>query len=457
MEKLLKGGLVVSGQSVQQADVLLDGQKICAVGEHLSSGKGEIIDCRGKLLFPGFIDGHTHFDLAVAGTVTADDFATGSRAALRGGTTMVVDFSAPDKGETLRHGLDLWREKAAGKAACDYGFHMTIDDWNAGISREIGEMVAEGIPTFKMYMTYPAMMIGDRDMFSAMEALRDLGGLAGYHCENSGVIDALIAQYLSTGDTGPGAHPLSRPAAAEAEAVSRLLRLAEIAETPVIIVHLSTAAALEEVRAARRRGQTVFVETCPHYLLLRDDVYFQEDYSQAARYVCAPSIREVGNPEALLYGLANGEIQTIATDHCSFTLQQKDAGRGDFTKIPGGLPGVETRGLLAYSLLVGGHVLDLGQLVQVLAENPAKLYGMWPRKGVIAPGSDADIVVYDPKADTVITAEGQESRAGYTPFEGFQTCGSIRSVYLRGSLAVDKGVVLAGSHGQYIHRDRPML
>lgn len=457
MEKLLKGGLVVSGQSVQQADVLLDGQKICAVGEHLSSGKGEIIDCRGKLLFPGFIDGHTHFDLAVAGTVTADDFATGSRAALRGGTTMVVDFSAPDKGETLRHGLDLWREKAAGKAACDYGFHMTIDDWNAGISREIGEMVAEGIPTFKMYMTYPAMMIGDRDMFSAMEALRDLGGLAGYHCENSGVIDALIAQYLSTGDTGPGAHPLSRPAAAEAEAVSRLLRLAEIAETPVIIVHLSTAAALEEVRAARRRGQTVFVETCPHYLLLRDDVYFQEDYSQAARYVCAPPIREVGNPEALLYGLANGEIQTIATDHCSFTLQQKDAGRGDFTKIPGGLPGVETRGLLAYSLLVGGHVLDLGQLVQVLAENPAKLYGMWPRKGVIAPGSDADIVVYDPKADTVITAEGQESRAGYTPFEGFQTCGSIRSVYLRGSLAVDKGVVLAGSHGQYIHRDRPML
>ena len=457
MKHLLKGGLVVGGSGPVRADVLIDGEQVAAVGLNLDNMAQQITDVTGMLLFPGFIDGHTHFDLDVCNTTTADDFYSGSRSALRGGTTTIVDFACPNKGESLRHGLDLWHQKADGKAACDYGFHMTIDDWNPDIRRELPAMFDEGISTFKMYMTYPAMMIGDRDMFSAMEALRDLGGLAGYHCENSGVIDALIAQYLSTGDTGPGAHPLSRPAAAEAEAVSRLLRLAEIAETPVIIVHLSTAAALEEVRAARRRGQTVFVETCPHYLLLQDDVYFQEDYSQAARYVCAPPIREIGNQAALLYGLANGEIQTIATDHCSFTLQQKDAGRGDFTKIPGGLPGVETRGLLAYSLLVGGHVLSVGQLAQVLAENPAKLYGMWPRKGVIAPGSDADIVVYDPKADTVITAEGQESRAGYTPFEGFQTCGSIHSVYLRGSLAVDKGVVLAGSHGKYIHRDRPML
>lgn len=457
MKHLLKGGLVVGGSGPVRADVLIDGEQVAAVGLNLDEMAQQITDVTGMLLFPGFIDGHTHFDLDVCNTTTADDFYSGSRSALRGGTTTIVDFACPNKGESLRHGLDLWHQKADGKAACDYGFHMTIDDWNPDIRRELPAMFDEGISTFKMYMTYPAMMIGDRDMFSAMEALRDLGGLAGYHCENSGVIDALIAQYLSTGDTGPGAHPLSRPAAAEAEAVSRLLRLAEIAETPVIIVHLSTAAALEEVRAARRRGQTVFVETCPHYLLLQDDVYFQEDYSQAARYVCAPPIREIGNQAALLYGLANGEIQTIATDHCSFTLQQKDAGRGDFTKIPGGLPGVETRGLLAYSLLVGGHVLSVGQLAQVLAENPAKLYGMWPRKGVIAPGSDADIVVYDPKADTVITAEGQESRAGYTPLEGFQTCGSIRSVYLRGSLVVDKGVVLAGSHGKYIHRDRPML
>ena len=194
MKKLFRGGLVVSGREVRQADVLLDGQHVSAVGEHLSADGGEIIDCRGMLLFPGFIDGHTHFDLPVAGTVTADDFATGSRAALRGGTTMVVDFSAPDNGETLRHGLDLWREKAAGKAACDYGFHMTIDDWNEGISREIGEMAAEGIPTFKMYMTYPAMMIPEGDMYKALLRLKEVGGIAGVHCENSGIIDVLIAQ-----------------------------------------------------------------------------------------------------------------------------------------------------------------------------------------------------------------------------------------------------------------------
>lgn len=457
MKHLLKGGLVVGGSGPVRADVLIDGEKVAAVGLGLDSLAETITDVSGMLLFPGFIDGHTHFDLDVCNTTTVDDFYSGSRSALRGGTTTIVDFACPNKGESLQYGLDLWHKKADGKAACDYGFHMTIDDWNPDIRRELPAMFDQGISTFKMYMTYPAMMIGDRDMFSAMESLRDLGGLAGFHCENSGVIDALIAQYLSTGDTGPGAHPLSRPASAEAEAVSRLLRLAEVAETPVIIVHLSTAAALEEVRAARRRGQTVFVETCPQYLMLDDRVYFQEDYSQSARYVCAPPIRELGNQNALLYGLSNGEIQTIATDHCSFTLKQKDAGRGDFTKIPGGLPGVETRGVLAYSLLVGGCIMDVGQLAQVLCENPAKLYGMWPRKGVIAPGSDADIVVYDPKADTVITAEGQESRAGYTPFEGFETTGSIRSVYLRGTLAVDKGTVLAGSHGQYIHRDRPML
>ena len=454
MKHLLKGGLVVGGSGPVRADVLIDGEQVAAVGLNLDSMAQQITDVTGMLLFPGFIDGHTHFDLDVCNTTTADDFYSGSRSALRGGTTTIVDFACPNKGESLRHGLDLWHQKADGKAACDYGFHMTIDDWNPDIRRELPAMFDEGISTFKMYMTYPAMMIGDRDMFSAMEALRDLGGLAGYHCENSGVIDALIAQYLSTGDTGPGAHPLSRPAAAEADAVSRLLRLAEIAETPVIIVHLSTAAALEEVRAARRRGQTVFVETCPHYLLLRDDVYFQEDYSQAARYVCAPPIREVGNPEALLYGLANGEIQTIATDHCSFTLQQKDAGRGDFTKIPGGLPGVETRGILLYSEGVANGRISAPQMCALLSETPAKLYGAFPKKGILAPGSDADIVVLDPDAQGRITAADQAANVDYSPYEGFITQGKIDQVYLRGHLTVDKGEILGAPRGKYLFRKR---
>lgn len=457
MEKLLKGGLVVSCQSVQQADVLLDGQKICAVGEHLSSDRGEIIDCRGKLLFPGFIDGHTHFDLAVAGTVTADDFATGSRAALRGGTTMVVDFSAPDKGETLRHGLDLWREKAAGKAACDYGFHMTIDDWNAGISQEIGEMVAEGIPTFKMYMTYPAMMIPEGDMYNALLRLKEVGGIAGVHCENSGIIDALIAKAKAEGRLSPASHPRTRPAPLEAEAISHLLRMAELADTPVIIVHLSTAAGLEEVRAARKRGQTVYVETCPHYLLLEGSVYDAPEYREAAKFVCAPPIRKKEDQEALWDALRNGEIQTVATDHCSFTLAQKDMGREDFTKIPGGLPGVETRGTLLYTAGVAAGRITLQDMCRVLCENPAKLYGCWPRKGVIAPGSDADIVVYDPAADSIITAADQVMNVDYSPYEGFRTAGSIAQVYLRGALAVDHGKVLAGPDGQFIPRGECVL
>ena len=219
MKTLFKGGLVVSGQQVRRADVLLEDQRVSAVGADLSAEGGETVDCRGMLLFPGFIDGHTHFDLPVAGTVTADDFASGSRAALRGGTTMVVDFAAPDKGETLRHGLDLWREKAAGKAACDYGFHMTIDDWNEGISREIGEMVAAGIPTFKMYMTYPAMMIPEGDMYNALLRLKEAGGIAGVHCENNGVIDVLIARAKAGGRLSPASHPRTRPAPLEAEAI----------------------------------------------------------------------------------------------------------------------------------------------------------------------------------------------------------------------------------------------
>ena len=457
LKRLLQGGLVIGGSGAVRADVLIDGEQISAVGLNLPADGAEVTDCTGMLLFPGFIDAHTHFDLDVCNTTTADDFYTGSRSALRGGTTTVVDFACPNKGESLQYGLDLWHKKADGKSACDYGFHMTIDDWNDSIRKELPAMFDAGISSFKMYMTYPAMMIGDQDMFCALQELRDLGGIAGVHCENSGVIDALIAQALSAGKTAPPSHPLTRPAPLEAEAIGHLLRMAQVADTPVVIVHLSTEAGLQEIRAARARGQRVYVETCPHYLLLDDSVYFQENYSAAARYICAPPIRKVQDQKALSAALASGEIQTISTDHCSFTLAQKDAGRGNFTKIPGGLPGVETRGVLTYTSLVAGGILTCGQMAQVLSENPAKLYGMWPKKGIIAPGSDADIVVYDPKADGVITAADQIANVDYTPFEGFRTAGSIRSVYLRGNLAVDRGQVLCGSIGRYVHRGHPAL
>ena len=406
---------------------------------------------------PGFIDAHTHFDLDVCNTTTADDFDSGTKSAIRGGTTTIVDFACPNKGESLHHGLDLWHRKADGKCWCDYGFHMTIDDWNAEIEKEIDDMYAAGISSFKMYMTYPAMMIGDEAMYKALKKLKEKGGICGVHCENSGVINALIEEKKAAGEMGVSSHPETRPDFLEAEAVSRLLRIAQAVDIPVVIVHLTNAATLAEVTAARRRGQKVYVETCPQYLVLDDSVYYNEDFSRAARYVCAPPLRKPEDCRALWAGLRKGDIQTISTDHCAFTLAQKDAGRGDFTKIPGGLPGVEARGELVYSFGVTTRKISLATMCKVLSENPAKLYGMFPRKGVIAPGADADIVVYDPQADHILRAEDMVSRAGYTPYEGFVTHGSVSQVWLRGKLMVENSHVIGEQEGQYIVRGKSAL
>ena len=457
MKYLFKNGTVVSGRGTRRADVLVEDEKILQVARGISDPLARTVDVTGKLLLPGFIDAHTHFDLDVCNTTTADDFDSGTRSAIRGGTTTVVDFACPNKGESLHYGLDLWHKKADGKCWCDYGFHMTIDDWNEDIEREIDDMYAAGISSFKMYMTYPAMMIGDEAMYKALKKLKEKGGICGVHCENSGVINALIEEKRAAGATGVASHPETRPDYLEAEAVGRLLRIAQAVDIPVVIVHLTNAAALAEVHAARRRGQKVYVETCPQYLVLDDSVYYNEDYSRAARYVCAPPLRKSADCRALWAGLRRGESQTVSTDHCSFTLEQKEAGRGDFTRIPGGLPGVEARGELVYSFGVATRKISLAAMCRVLSENPAKLYGMFPRKGVIAPGADADIVVYDPRADHILRAEDMVSRAGYTPYEGFVTRGSIAQVWLRGRLMVEDGQVVGDRMGQYILRGKNTL
>ncbi len=457
MKYLFKNGTVVSGRGTRRADVLVENEKILQVGRNLSDPLARAIDVTGKLLMPGFIDAHTHFDLDVCNTTTADDFDSGTKSAIRGGTTTIVDFACPNKGESLHHGLDLWHRKADGKCWCDYGFHMTIDDWNAEIEKEIDDMYAAGISSFKMYMTYPAMMIGDEAMYKALKKLKEKGGICGVHCENSGVINALIEEKKAAGEMGVSSHPETRPDFLEAEAVNRLLRIAQAVDIPVVIVHLTNAATLAEVTAARRRGQKVYVETCPQYLVLDDSVYYNEDFSRAARYVCAPPLRKPEDCRALWAGLRKGDIQTISTDHCAFTLAQKDAGRGDFTKIPGGLPGVEARGELVYSFGVTTRKISLATMCKVLSENPAKLYGMFPRKGIIAPGADADIVVYDPQADHILRAEDMVSRAGYTPYEGFVTHGSVSQVWLRGKLMVENGHVIGEQEGQYIVRGKSAL
>mgnify|MGYP004500024809 CR=1 FL=1 len=419
MRVLFKNGTVVSGKGTRRADVLVDGEKIQRVARDIHVDDAQVVDAAGMLLMPGFIDAHTHFDLDVCNTTTADDFASGSRAALRGGTTTIVDFACPNKGETLHDGLRLWHEKADGKCACDYGFHMTIDDWNDTIESEIDDMYAEGISSFKMYMTYPAMMIGDKLMYKALKKLKEKGGICGVHCENAGVIDALIEEKKAAGEQGSvGSHPRTRPDFLEAEAVGRLLHIAEAVDTPVVIVHTTNAAALREIEAARRRGQKVYVETCPQYLILDDSVYDNEDWLQAAKYVCAPPIRKAADRRALWQAIRRGEVYTF---------------------------GVTTR------------KISLAAMCRVLAENPARLYGMFPRKGIIAEGADADIVVYDPAADHVIRAEDMVGAADYNPYEGVVTKGSIKQVWLRGKLAVNEGRVLAGPDGKYIRRGKCCL
>ena len=458
MRTLFKGGTVVSGTGTKRADLLIENEKIVESGRNLKADADKVVDVTGCFLFPGFIDAHTHFDLDVCNTTTADDFYTGSRAALRGGTTTVIDFACPNKGESLHYGLDLWHKKADGRTFCDYGFHMTIDDWNEGIEGELDDMFAAGITSFKMYMTYPAMMVGDRDMYWALKELKSLGGLCGVHCENAGVIDGMIAERKNSGQFSPACHPLTRPPYLEAEAVSRLLRIAQAAEAPVVIVHLTNQEALKEVQHARDRGQKVYVETCPQYLLLDDSVYFNEDYSQAARYVCAPPIRDKSQQALLWKALRRGDIQTISTDHCSFTLEQKDAGREDFTKIPGGLPGVETRGELIYSYGVAAKRISAQRMCLALSENPARMYGLFPRKGHLRPGADADIVVYDPGASHVIRADDCVANVDYNPYEGFVTAGGIRQVWLRGNLAVENGKVLDETpQGRYMARGKCSL
>ncbi|MBR6376130.1 MAG: dihydropyrimidinase [Oscillospiraceae bacterium] len=452
MKTLFKNGTIVNAEGSRTADVLVCNDKIKLIGENIQSDKARVVDCTGLLLFPGAIDAHTHFDLDVCNTTTADDFYTGGRAALKGGTTMVVDFACPNKGESLQYGLELWHKKADGRTACDYGFHMTIDDWNESIKAEIPQMIRQGVTSFKMYLTYPAMMIGDGEMLMALQELKKYGAIAGVHCENAGMIDALIAERKAAGDLGPAAHPKSRPPMMEAEAVGRLLKMAYVADTPVVTVHTTCAEALEEIRAARSRGQKVYVETCPQYLLLEDRYYGLPNF-EGARYVCAPPLRKTKDQAALWRAIAAGEIQTVSTDHCSFTLRQKDAGRGDFTKIPGGVPGVETRFELMYSYGVVAGRVSKEKMVEVLSANPAKLYGVWPRKGAIAEGFDADIVVYDPKGEHAIHAADMIANVDYNPYEGFPINGSIRQVWLRGRLSVENGQVLEDKGGQYIPRD----
>lgn len=455
MSLLLKGGVVVNGTQRRQLDVRIENGKIVEMGVNLPIENSEVEDVSNRFLLPGFIDAHTHLELNNGkGSIgTADNFETGSKAALSTGTTTVIDMATPNKNGTLTDCLETWKNLAENKSFCDYTFHMSIIDWNSDIKKEIQSMIKKGITSFKMYMAYANLRTSDAAIYEAMTEIKKYRGMLGVHCENGDLVDEGIKSLVDKGETSTHYHPLSRPAAVEAEAVERYLTIANQADLSVNIVHLSAKRSLESVRRARSRGQEVYVETCPHYLILDDHLYDLPNF-EGAKYVCSPPLRSLSDQEALWEGVINNEINTISTDHCSFNFNtQKILGIDDFSKIPNGMPGVETRPALMYSAGVATGKITLEKMVALLSENIAKQFHLYPQKGVIQLGSDADIVVWDPNTKGVISAESQLQNVDYTPYEGFETIGSAQSVFLRGNKVAQAGQVLEKAQGEFVFRE----
>lgn len=451
MKRLFKGGTIVSGEGMKKLDILVKGEKILAVGEDLEFRGAEIEDVRGKFLFPGFIDAHTHMALEVSNTITADKFDTGTKAEIAGGTTCIVDFATQNKGETLNEALTNWHKKADGQSSCDYAFHLAISEWNEAVSEELAQVVADGISSFKLYMTYDNMVVDDKTMYEILTRLKELGGIAGVHCENRGIIDARLDEVLKKkGNRRDVAdYPGTRPPEAEAEAINRLLKIAKCVDTPVIVVHLSSEEGYREIQRARDEGQTVYVETCPQYLLMDESRYSLPD-GEGRKYMIAPPLRDKKNQEVLWRALSEGRIQTICTDHCSFNLEQKSAGCEDFSKTPCGMPGGEERPALIYQFGVNEGRITIEQMCKYLSENPAKLYRMYPQKGTLSPGSDADIVVWNPETEWTITRETQHTNIDYCPMEGTKIQGRAEKVFLRGQLIAENGEIKIENAGEYV-------
>ena len=453
MSILIKNGTLICPEGPVQADLRVVGEKIAEIGPGLSESDSRVIDAAGKLVFPGFIDTHTHFEMNKGKpNETADDWESGTLAALCGGTTTVLDFAEAERGCSLQSALDTWHSRADGRASCHYGFHMTIKDWDARIKAELKDMTAAGVTSYKVYLAYDNLKVSDGVAYEVIRAVGEEGGVVGCHCENGDLVTAGIAAQKAAGNLSPAAHPLSRPAGVEAEAITRWLCIAEQAGYPVNVVHISTERGMEAIRAARARGQKVYAESCPQYFVLDDSRYELPDF-EGAKFVLSPPLRKKSDQEALWQALAQGEIDTIGTDHCSFHFHGvKELGRDDFSKIPNGIPGTEHRPALMYTAGVAAGKITAHQMMQALAENPAKLFGMYPQKGALTAGADADIVIFDPDYSGTITAEKQHQAVDYTPYEGFAVQGRAETVLLSGEVAVEDGEPIRAKQGRYVHR-----
>ena len=452
---VIQNGTLVTAADIVQASIGIRAGRITAIGHDLTGA--EVVDAGGLLVLPGFIDPHVHLEMPTPAGNSSDDWFTGTRAAAIGGTTTVIDFVEPEKGETLLHALDARRDLTASKAVIDFTFHMTVDRVDEKTLAEIPDVIEAGLTSFKCYTTYD-MKLDDDQLLSAMKAIGLAGGMAIVHSENDAIINRLRTEFISAGKTEPRFHPLSRPAESEGEAVERVLTLAKIAGAPVLIVHVSTRFGVEAIQRAKSRGQMVFGETCPQYLLLSDDLYSSPGF-EGAKYICSPPLRKVSDQQAIWKTLGKGAFRVLGTDHCPFFYDGvKNLGRSldsppPFTQIPGGIPGIESRPSLLYTYGVLTGRISLNQWVDICSTGPAQVYKLYPNKGTLVPGADADIVLFDPKKQITLSSDALHENVDYTPYEGFELTGYPVKVYSRGQLIVDNGEYIAEDpRGRYIAR-----
>ncbi len=462
MSLLIQGGEIITADSRFIGDLLCEGETISHIGEHLSppDEKTTVIDARGKYVFPGFVDPHVHVYLPFCGTQTKDTYTTASRAALLGGTTCFIDFISPERYGDLDEALKLWHEKSRGQSACDYAFHMTVTHFDEAIEKKLRRIVREeGITSFKVYLAYKGSNgIEDADLYQTLRLARELNVLVTAHCENESLVDQLQRQLLAQGKTGPEWHYHSRPPCVEADGVHHLMTFAELTGAHVYVVHTTCAEALHELTAARERGVHAWGETCPQYLLL-DQTYAERPDFEGAKYVLSPPLRAKHNQEILWRALSQGELHTVATDHAPTDFAtQKAMGRDDFTRITNGVPGLQDRINLLYTYGVERGHLDLQRLVELAATQPARLFGLYPAKGTIQVGSDADLVVYDPDYPSVISAKTHAMNVDYNAYEGMTLKGRADTVTVRGGVMVRGGCFVGDfTHGRYLSRQNTRI
>jgi dihydropyrimidinase len=458
MDTKIIGGKIVTAKQIYKADIGITRGMISHIQTHLEQPAKETIDASGKLIFPGIIDAHVHLSLPAGGTITAEDFETGTKAAACGGVTTIIDFAAQEKGKTLAAAIKARRAEADSKVAIDYALHVVPTDWNKRTATEMAKLIDNGFPSFKMYMIYAkaGLMSDDAALFSGLDQTAKYGGMISVHAESTGVLDLLIERYHNKTDIkkhGAYCHALSRPNYIEAEAIQRAVTWAEATGGRLYIVHMSTAEGVEIVRRAKERGVDVYTETCPHYLLFDDSVFKKPN-----GYLCAtcPQVKKKADQEALWEGAKTGIISVVATDNCTFTRKQKARWQGDFTKIPYGIPGVETLLPLMYTYGVGRKLISLAKLAELITENPARLFGLYPKKGAIALGSDADLVIFDPEKKVTLSHKSLQTDCDWSPYEGMKVKGYPIITISRGQIVAKNGKFVGKiGYGKLIKRERP--